>query len=95
MGCSVTIAKQEPLELSIEIDTEICIEISTGFGSGKRGQTSSTIPISLDELGEAVDRMKDLYVRLSKATKCKHCGKFIPEGDDDCEDDCAFLKSTP
>ena len=73
MGQSVTLLKKEFLELSLEIDDHVCLEISTGFGVSNRETTSTTMPVTVDELKEMIDRLTELYNDLKESWVCPYC----------------------
>lgn len=60
--------------LTLEIDKDIRVEISTGFGSGSRPEMSVSIPVTLREVNGIIERLKELSIQLSNAWKCPLCG---------------------
>lgn len=80
MGQSCTIHSspthpdQPLMYLTLEIDRDIRVEISTGFGSGSRPEMSVSIPVTLGEIRGIIERLKELSIQLSNAWKCPLCG---------------------
>jgi hypothetical protein len=74
MGTSFTILKKNPLELSVEIDRDIKIEISTGFvGSETNSQTSSFMTITTSELDEIITELTKVKDSLNNYWTCGEC----------------------
>lgn len=81
MGQSIVLLEKKPLELSIEIDKDITLEISTGFQSGINSRSYVTIgmPVSLEDLDNIIVGLSNIKEELKDAWKCKHCGALNPE----------------
>lgn len=73
MGLSSTILEKDFMVLSLEIDNDITIEFSTGFGNGKTPQFSATMPVKIEEITEIIDRLTILKNRILNGWKCKVC----------------------
>jgi hypothetical protein len=73
MGQSITLLKKDFLELSLEIDRDVALEMSTGFGGSNRPTTVTTIPVTTDELKKIIDQLTNLYKDLLEAWKCPNC----------------------
>ena len=78
MGNSVTLAKKEFLELSLEIDDDLRFEISTGFTSGNGPAVVVNIPVTVEEVGETIANLQKIYEQLKTAKKCPRCGQIRP-----------------
>lgn len=84
MGFSATLLKKEFLEFSLEIDRDISLEMSTGFGPPNRVTTHANMPLTVDELGGIIEQLKDLHAKLLKAWKCENCGALNQEDETEC-----------
>lgn len=73
MGISMTLLEKAPLELSIEVDNEILIEISTGFRGPNCGQSVSSLPITKDELASLIDKLIKVQQELLESWVCEDC----------------------
>lgn len=87
MGTSFEIIKVSPLELTIDVDREICIEISTGFVKGPQSYISAAIPVTVEQLGSVIEELQKVHEQLKTAKKCEHCGCYYP-GTEMCENGC-------
>ena len=74
MGFSATLLNKDFIELSLEIDRDLFIEMSTGFGSGNRVTTSTSIPVTLDDISNIIKDLTVLRDELAKSWKCQDCG---------------------
>lgn len=95
MGQSIVLLKKEFLELTIEIDREVAIEMSTGFGKSPRVQTVVTMePVTVEEVKDMIDKLTYFYNEYKKAKKCPQCGS-INQGDSVHCDLCSALLINP
>jgi hypothetical protein len=73
MGQSIVLLKKEFLELSVEIDRDTTLEMSTGFGSSNRVTTATSIPVTIDELEDMAKELTILAAELKASWKCPSC----------------------
>jgi hypothetical protein len=73
MGQSIILTKRDFLELSLEIDRNIALEMSTGFGGPNRPTTVTSLPLTIDELKDVIDQLTDLHKTLQESWTCKNC----------------------
>ena len=73
MGQSIILLKKEFLELSVEIDRNTTLEMSTGFGHQNRVTTATSIPVTIDELEDIAYELTSLVASLKTSWKCPHC----------------------
>lgn len=71
---SADLTQQIHFYLTLEINKDIRVEISTGFSSGNRSEMSVSLPVTLAEINLIIERLKKLSVELSNAWKCPECG---------------------
>jgi hypothetical protein len=88
VGNSIVLLKKEFMELSLEIDRDVQIEMSTGFGISERVTAHIGIPINLDELDSIIQTMIETRDELRKCWKCPHCGAINKEEWKECNTCC-------
>jgi hypothetical protein len=76
MGTSITILESEILTLSIEIDRDINLEISTGFGANNRDQVVVSIPIDITKLETIKYEIDEVIKELKKSWVCINCSNI-------------------
>ena len=89
MGYSATILEKACLTLSLEVDTEIKIEIGTGWYAPKGVHVSSAMEVTMEELDKVIENLSDMRDKLRKAYVCPKCQYINPPGNsycDNCED---------
>ena len=84
MGHSLTIVEKPPFELSLEISKDIRLEISTGFGAGSRPEMAVSLPITREELKQAIALLSEIHDSLEGAWKCPDCGEINKAEDNFC-----------
>src|SRR6185437_15690001 len=77
MGTSITLLKKEFLELSLEIDRELSLEISTGFCNHQQKCHVSTLmeDVSLKEIDEILSTLTKTRNELETSWVCV-CGNI-------------------
>lgn len=73
MGTSIILLKKEFLELTVEIDRNVKIEMSTGFGTDDRVTTHASMPITKNELVDVIKVLQDLHYDLEESWICEDC----------------------
>jgi hypothetical protein len=73
MGQSIILLKKEFLELTVEIDRDTTLEMSTGFGSNNRVIVSTSMPVTFDELEDIAKELTILAAELKTSWKCPNC----------------------
>ena len=84
MGHSLTVVEKPPLEFTLEISKDLRLEISTGFGSGSRPEISVSLPVTREELKQAIATLLKIDATLDDAWKCGDCGEINQGGEKLC-----------
>lgn len=85
MGYSATILEKACLVLSLEIDTEIKIEIGTGWNRPPGVSVSTMMEVTVDELDEVIEKLSKMRDQLRQAYVCPKCKYINAPGEDHCE----------
>lgn len=92
LGTSITLLEKDRLQLSIEIDDEIKLEISTGFHVRSESHVSVGIPVSIEDLTSVIDELTRLRDKFKASWKCSECGMINAEEQKQCQS-CEFNKT--
>lgn len=76
MGQSLGLITKEFLTLSLEIDRDISIELSTGFGGPNRCTTITSMPLTLEELDSIISDLSQIRDVLKESWKCPLCNSI-------------------
>ena len=85
MGQSLILIQKKPLELSVEIDRDICIEISNGFnGPDVKWSVGSRFEVSLEDLKEIANNLAKVISDLENSWVCQSCRNINHESENCC-----------
>jgi hypothetical protein len=74
VGYSFELIKRGPLELSLEVDRDLRIEISTGFNSDDSYNFSTSIQVTEEDLSNLIDNLLRIKRDLKLSLVCDPCG---------------------
>lgn len=84
MGTSFTLLQKEWLVLSLEVDREIQLELSSGFTGRVKARTGTGIDLDINELGKVIKELQGIYQELLIANVCLDCKTINPKEETKC-----------